>query len=53
MKAIVCSEFGPIEKLEIRPVPDPELRSRCARIGVKVVLPLVRARVLEDRAAGE
>ncbi|WP_042877131.1 NADPH:quinone oxidoreductase family protein [Cupriavidus necator] len=36
MKAVVVSEYGPLEQLRIQSVPEPELRNGCVRIGVKV-----------------
>ncbi len=37
MKAVVCTAFGPIEKLEFRELPAPPLKPGCVRIGMKVV----------------
>lgn len=37
MKAVVCTAFGPIEKLELREVPVPALQAGCVRIGMTVV----------------
>ena len=36
MKAIVCSEFGPIEKLALVDVPAPPMRPGCVRLGMTV-----------------
>jgi len=36
MKAIVVSEYGPLEQLRVQSSPEPALRSGCVRIGVKV-----------------
>jgi len=37
MKAVVCTGFGPIEKLELRDVPAPALQPGCVRIAMTVV----------------
>lgn len=37
MKAVVCAEFGPFERLALRDVPAPDLRTGCVRVGMKVV----------------
>ncbi|MGH8766285.1 MAG: NADPH:quinone oxidoreductase family protein [Burkholderiales bacterium] len=37
MKAVVCTEFGPIERLAIHDVPEPALRAGCVRIAMKSV----------------
>ncbi len=37
MRAVVCGEFGPIEKLGLRDIPEPVLQPGCVRIGMKVV----------------
>jgi NADPH2:quinone reductase len=36
MKAVVCSEYGPLEQLQVQSIPEPQMRSGCVRIGVKV-----------------
>jgi NADPH:quinone reductase-like Zn-dependent oxidoreductase len=36
MKAVVCSEYGPIERLSIRSVPEPGMSGASVRIGMKV-----------------
>src|SRR5258706_1621953 len=36
MKAVVCSEYGPLENLRVQSVAEPEMREGCVRIGVKV-----------------
>jgi len=37
MKAVVCTEFGEIEKLALQDVPEPALKPGCVRIGMRVV----------------
>ncbi len=37
MKAVVCTEFGPIEKLKLQDLPAPALQAGCVRIGMTAV----------------
>ena len=36
MKAVICSDYGPLEQLSIAEIPEPELRSGCVRIQMTV-----------------